>query len=107
MAKKRNTLWPAATLPSVAVTFTVDEKGFAVIRPAKTRHGPRGSKGPIEWAQRAIQFLYGANPPKDIPRAKLVREVRAFLDRDPGWRALGLEPVSRSTVIRALETIKP
>lgn len=47
----------------------IDEKGIAVIRPAKTKHGPRKDWREFEFAQLAIQALYGATPRKILNHA--------------------------------------
>jgi hypothetical protein len=46
----------------------------AVIRPARTRHGPRQSWC-VEFVQLAIQTMQGANPPQRQNQSKLHRDV--------------------------------
>jgi hypothetical protein len=110
MAKKRNTLWPAATLPSVAVTFTVDEKRFAVIRPLEAPHvGKRVRWRQHEYVQLAVQVVCGCSPREDINQSELTERVNAWLAQDAGYQALPIKnkKVSRWTVRRVLKMMRP
>jgi hypothetical protein len=80
----------------------------AVIRPARTKHGPRQSWGALEFAQLAIQALYGANPPKHRDRNLLTDEVNEWLRNDPDWRSTGRHGgISQPTILRALKMVRP
>jgi hypothetical protein len=59
--------------PSVTARFDINEKEIAVIRPGRTKHGPRGNWRELEFAQLAIQSLHGARP-RHLNRSQLVRE---------------------------------
>jgi hypothetical protein len=79
----------------------------AVIRPARTKHGPRGKWRELEFAQLAIQALQGANPSKHQDYKKLTVEVNEWLQKNPEWLSSRLGKVSKPTVERALKTVRP
>jgi hypothetical protein len=79
----------------------------AIIRPARTRHGPRKNWREDEFAQLAIQALQGANPPQHQNYAKLHRDVNEWLRGNPDWRSRGFGEISRSAVLRALAKVHP
>ena len=91
--------------------FLIDEKGIAVIRPPKTKHGPRKNWREIEFAQLAIQALYGATPPKVLNGTKLTRRINDWLKDNPDWRSSGYGnqdgEISKRTVLRALKKVFP
>jgi hypothetical protein len=87
--------------------LSINDRGVAVIRPARTRHGPRKSWRE-EFVQLAIQAMQGANPDQDQNQSQLYRDVNGWLQNDPDWRArFGSKQVSRQTVRRALKTVRP
>jgi len=89
-------------------TITIDESRIAVVRHSNTKQGgPRKKWREIEFAQLAVQFLYGASPSKNIDHSKLTREVNDFLRDYPDYRATGLGEISRPTVVRALKKVSP
>jgi hypothetical protein len=85
--------------------YTVGGDGcqLSVIRPRKTKHGPRPRRGKNEFAQYAIQVL---NPSKDITDKKLLHDVNYWLDNNPDYRATGLGKISLSTILRAQKTVR-
>jgi hypothetical protein len=78
-----------------------------LIAARRTKHGPgRRYWGQHEYAQAAIGVLYPDGLPPSIAstralKAKLVRDVRKQLDKDPVYRRRGFKPVSRNTVLHA------
>jgi hypothetical protein len=78
-----------------------------LIRAGQTKHGPgRRQWGQYEYAQAAIGVLYpdGLSPSVATSRnlkAKLVRDVRAQLKRDPAYCARGFRLIGRNTILRA------
>jgi hypothetical protein len=78
-----------------------------LIRAGRTKHGPgRNQWGPHEYAQAAIGVLHPDGLPPTIAstralRAKLVRDVRKQLDKDPVYRARGFRLIGRNTILRA------
>jgi hypothetical protein len=81
--------------------------GAYVIRAARSPYGARPRWGRVEYAQAAIAALCpdGTISP-NFNVSKLTRDVQKRLDEDPGYRATGLRPVSRQTVLRALERLR-
>jgi hypothetical protein len=77
-----------------------------VIRASHTRHGPRKTWGPLQWAQAAISALYPAGIPHSIDKAKLVEHVNVRLDQNPEYRATRYGYLPRSTVLRALDRLR-
>jgi hypothetical protein len=73
----------------------------AVIRASRTKYGPRPNWGKREYAQVAIAALYSDGMPRNVNQSLLVRDVNAWLTRDPQYRATGLGSISRMTVLRA------
>jgi hypothetical protein len=88
-------------------TLHVEVGNIAVIRPARTRHGPRKNWREDEFAQLAIQALQGANPPKHQNYSKLHHDVNEWLRGNPDWRSRGYGEISRSAVLRALAKVHP
>jgi hypothetical protein len=88
-------------------TIVLPVEGIAVIKPARTRHGPR-KRGPIEYAQLAIQAMQGVDPSPRQNQHQLHRKVNAWLQKYPDWYAHfgAKKQVSRLTVRRALESIR-
>jgi len=78
-----------------------------VVRPGKTRYGPRKHWKEIEYAQAAIGLICeGALPPPNVDHSKLTRHVNRVLQDDPEYRASCIGEIDRMTVIRALERYK-
>jgi hypothetical protein len=77
-----------------------------VISAAKSPYGPRPRWGPIEFVQAAICVLNPRGLPKHFSASKLTKEVREQLAKDPDYRAVGFKPVSRRTVLRAVELLR-
>jgi hypothetical protein len=84
-----------------------DDKDVAIIRPAKTKYGRRRNWREFEFAQLAIQSLYGANPPRILDHSKLTRDVNAWLRGNVDWQSSGYGMISRPTVLRALKAVFP
>jgi hypothetical protein len=93
------------SLAAAAGMFTVRGEGalLAVIRPKNTKHGPRQRRRAHEYAQIAIQALYGANPPKHANVVKLTDTLNKWLKTYPDFLDSGLAEISRYTVTRVLE----
>jgi hypothetical protein len=85
----------------------VKDGGIAVIRPGKTRHGPQGHWRQFEFAQWAIQVIYGASPPQHLNRTQLARDVNDWLQKQAEFKSADLTEISRITVWRALKTVRP
>jgi hypothetical protein len=106
-AKKAGQQHQAEASLDGTAAFIIEDKGIAIIRPAKTRHGPRRRLRKLEFAQLAIQALYGVHPPRNINGSRLARDVNDWLRKDPSYRATGLGRISRLTILRALKTVAP
>jgi hypothetical protein len=79
-----------------------------IIRPAKTKYGPRSARWrELEYTQAAIGALFsGGPPPPHVNHSSLTNAINGLLAQDPQWRASGYGrsgKVSRMTVIRALD----
>ena len=94
----------------------VNERGIAVIRAGKTRHGPRGHWRQSEFAQLAIQSLYGALPPRHLNRNQLMRDVNEWLQNECiDYKSSGLgkkmsgeiREIPYRTIVRALRKVFP
>jgi hypothetical protein len=85
----------------------IDEKGIAVIRPAKTKHGLREHWRELEFAQLAIQALHGARPSKHLNLTKLWRDGNAWLQSNPEYLSADLGKISPQTFRRALKQVVP
>jgi hypothetical protein len=96
------------TLSGAAGEYTIRGEGalLAVIRPKQTKHGPRRRWRENEFAQLGIQALYGGSPSEHIDVSKATRDVNAWLNNRPDYRATGLGEISRPTVLRALKALR-
>jgi hypothetical protein len=85
-----------------------DTAGVYVIRAARSPYGPRPRWGQVEYAQGAIAALYRhGSIPRNVNVSALTRRVQDYLDKDSIYRAAGFSrPVSRQTVLRALELLR-
>jgi hypothetical protein len=107
-APAQSPLEPVQSPLEPKANLAIDEKKIAVIRPGGTKHGPRGLWRELEFAQLAIQSLYGANPPKHIDRNKLTSEVNDWLQKEcREYKSTGYGEISKATVIRALKKTSP
>jgi len=76
-----------------------------LVRAGKTKHGPRRHWREWEYAQFAIQTLYGPRPPKNVNRSKLTHDINDWLRRNPDYQSTGLGPISRTVVLRVLDLL--
>ena len=82
---------------------------------AKTKHGPRPTWGPLEYAQDAITALFPVDIPRNVNKSGLCHAVNEHLARAPAFQATlhgqlsprtGKRELSRQTVMRALEMLR-
>jgi hypothetical protein len=83
----------------------IDEDKIFEIHAGKSKHGPRKHWREWEYAQVAVQSLYGTHPPKNIDRSKLTRDVNDWLNRNTDYRSTGLGAISRNVILRVLKDL--
>jgi len=82
--------------------------GAILIKAGRTKHGPgRHRWGQKEYVQAAAGVLYPNGILSNVSdergfKAKLVRQIRVQLNRDPAYRARGFRRIGRNTILRAL-----
>ncbi len=77
-----------------------------VIKASKSSYGPRPRWGQIQYAQAALCVIYPNGIPANVNISALTRRVQAQLNEDRAYHEMHFPPVSRQTVMRAIELVR-
>jgi hypothetical protein len=108
--KKSTTLKATAGRQLEAAALLGSAGARLTVREAVVRGKPHDNWREDEFAQIALQNVYGANPPKHIKRSAMLKKMNDWLAHDPAWKDSGYGKdgkISLRTMLRALKKVTP